>query len=352
MTRLLRFSPLWIGVIALLAFIIYINLPNDGPSQKRGGGATPVVTEILAQKPFAITIEALGTATANESINLTSRVADIVTDIRFEDGQKVQAGDVLLTLDSRQQQARVNEITTNLGEAKRQLQRIKNLAKSNSASKQLLDEQKARVDALTAQLEVVHANLAETQIKAPFSGTLGQRNISLGAYVKAGEVITTLDDTATIKLDFSVAERHLPSISNGQQVFAKSIAYPDEVFTGEIFSIDSRVDPVTRSVGVRTKIANAEGKIKPGMLLTVTLQKQVLDTLVLDEKALVPIEDKQFVFVVQEDKAVQTEVQIGARKPGQVQILSGISAGAEVITQGTLRVRNGSAVKVLNRAGE
>jgi membrane fusion protein (multidrug efflux system) len=352
MTRFLRFSPLWLGVIALVVFIIYINLPNEETQQRLGGGATPVITEVLEQKAFAITIEALGTATANESINLTSRVADIVTDIRFEDGQQVQVGDVLLTLDSRQQQARVNEITTNLSEAKRQLQRIRNLAKTNSASKQLLDEQKARVDVLTAQLEVVNANLAETQIKAPFSGVLGQRNISLGAYLKAGEIITTLDDIATIKLDFSVAEKHLPSISNGQQVFAKSVAYPGEVFTGEIFSIDSRIDPVTRSVGVRTKISNATGKIKPGMLLTVTLQKEVLDTLVLDEKALVPIEEKQFVFVVKEDKAVQTEVQIGARRPGQVQILSGISAGAEVITQGTLRVRNGSTVKVLNRAGE
>jgi membrane fusion protein (multidrug efflux system) len=352
MSRFLRFSPLWIAIIILIAVVVYLNLPKEAQQQRRGGGATPVITEILSQQPFAITIEALGTAKANESIDLSARIAEVVTEINFEDGQQVEAGQVLIQLNDRQQRARVNEILTNLGEAERQLQRIENLATSNVASKQRLDEQKARVVALNAQLEVVQANLAETQIKAPFSGVLGQRNISVGAYVRAGQMLTTLDDIATIKLDFAVAERHLPSLSVGQKVFASSVAYPGETFNGEIFSVDSRVDPVTRSIAVRTKIDNADNKIKPGMLLTVTLQKALLDTLVLDEKALVPIEDKQYVYVVEADKVVQKAVQIGARQPGKVQILGGLNAGEEVIVQGTLRVRNGSTVKVLNRDGE
>ncbi len=344
-------SPLWLGVIALIIFLIYTNWPQSAQSGRGGARQTPVVTQIVAEQALPITVEALGTGRANESITIVTQDSDVIADLWFDDGDKVTQGQVLAQLNNSQEIARVNEVSTNLAEAKRQLERINNLASSNVASKQLLDEQAARVKALEAQLSVVKANLAEKQIVAPFSGVLGLRQVSQGAFVRAGEVLTTLDDLSAIKVDFALPEKHLASLQLGQTVFASTAAFPDQAFTGTITGIDSRVDPVTRSINVRTRITNDAGQLRPGMLLKVTLQKQVLQTLVIDEKALVPDEDKQFVFVVKDGKAVKTEVNIGVRRPGKVQIVSGLATGDEVVTQGTLRIRNGSAVNVLSQEG-
>jgi membrane fusion protein (multidrug efflux system) len=348
MSKRFSFSPLWVGVLALVGFLIFINWPVPDQAAREGSRATPVVTQIVSIEPFAVTLQALGTAKANESVMITPQESDVITSLNFSDGQRVETGTVLAQLNSNEQKARLNELNINLAEAERQLERIQNLVLSNSTSAQLLDEQQARVKALIAQREVAQENLNKTFITAPFSGKLGLRQVSLGAYVKPGDVLTTLDDIKTIKVDFSISERHLPSVNEGQTVFAESVAYPGVQFEGTITNVNSRIDPATRSFSIRTKIDNAAEQLRPGMLLTITLQKRVLNTLVIDEKALVPDHEDQFVFKVVDGKAVKTKVIIGERRPGKVQILEGVAIGDEVVVQGTLRIRDGSELRVLN----
>jgi membrane fusion protein (multidrug efflux system) len=348
MSKRFSFSPLWVGVLALVGFLIFINWPVPDQAAREGSRATPVVTQIVSIEPFAVTLQALGTAKANESVMITPQESDVITSLNFSDGQRVETGTVLAQLNSNEQKARLNELNINLAEAERQLKRIQNLVLSNSTSAQLLDEQQARVKALIAQREVAQENLNKTFITAPFSGKLGLRQVSLGAYVKPGDVLTTLDDIKTIKVDFSISERHLPSVNEGQTVFAESVAYPGVQFEGTITNVNSRIDPATRSFSIRTKIDNAAEQLRPGMLLTITLQKRVLNTLVIDEKALVPDHEDQFVFKVVDAKAVKTKVIIGERRPGKVQILEGVAIGDEVVVQGTLRIRDGSELRVLN----
>ena len=348
MSKRFSFSPLWVGVLALVGFLIFINWPVPDQAAREGSRATPVVTQIVSIEPFAVTLQALGTAKANESVMITPQESDVITSLNFSDGQRVETGTVLAQLNSNEQKARLNELNINLAEAERQLKRIQNLVLSNSTSAQLLDEQQARVKALIEQREVAQENLNKTFITAPFSGKLGLRQVSLGAYVKPGDVLTTLDDIKTIKVDFSISERHLPSVNEGQTVFAESVAYPGVQFEGTITNVNSRIDPATRSFSIRTKIDNAAEQLRPGMLLTITLQKRVLNTLVIDEKALVPDHEDQFVFKVVDGKAVKTKVIIGERRPGKVQILEGVAIGDEVVVQGTLRIRDGSELRVLN----
>lgn len=348
MSKRFSFSPFWVGVLALVGFLIFINWPVPDQAAREGSRATPVVTQIVSIEPFAVTLQALGTAKANESVMITPQESDVITSLNFSDGQRVETGTVLAQLNSNEQKARLNELNINLAEAERQLKRIQNLVLSNSTSAQLLDEQQARVKALIAQREVAQENLNKTFITAPFSGKLGLRQVSLGAYVKPGDVLTTLDDIKTIKVDFSISERHLPSVNEGQTVFAESVAYPGVQFEGTITNVNSRIDPATRSFSIRTKIDNAAEQLRPGMLLTITLQKRVLNTLVIDEKALVPDHEDQFVFKVVDGKAVKTKVIIGERRPGKVQILEGVAIGDEVVVQGTLRIRDGSELRVLN----
>ncbi|XOV79653.1 MAG: efflux RND transporter periplasmic adaptor subunit [Aestuariibacter sp.] len=344
----LRFSPLVIAAIAIIAFVAYLYLPTAEQQGQRPNRETPVVVQTVTQQAFPIIVESLGTARANEAVVITAQETEKVGRVHFDDGDLVEKNQLLVSLNMREEKARVNELQINLAEARRQLRRITDLARENAASEQLLDERQAQVDALTAQLEVAEASVSDLEIRAPFSGVLGVREISEGALIRPGDTITTLDDLHIVKVDFSIAERHLPSLALGQQVDARSIAYPDQSFAGKITHVASRVDPITRAIQVRANIDNPELLIRPGMLMQITVQKRVLDTLVISENALVPIDDQQFVFVIDEQNiAHKTEVTIGERRPGLVQVISGISSGDRVVVEGTLRIGDGAQVKIL-----
>jgi membrane fusion protein (multidrug efflux system) len=352
MSKFVKVSPLLIGAIVLIGFVIYLNLPKEeGGGQQRRGSSTQVVVAAAQTQAFPIIVEALGTAVANESVNLTAQQAEIVKTVLFEDGDIVEEGQLLIELNDLQERARVNELAINLAEAKRQLARIKGLAKQNVASEQLLDEQKANVDALQAQKDVADVQLAELKVNAPFAGRLGIRQVSIGSLVRPGDVISTLDDLSVVKVDFSISELHLASVAKGQPIAASSIAYPGEVFTGQITSIDSRIDPVTRAIQVRAIIPNPEYRLRPGMLLQINVEKRVVDALVIPEQALIPEGESQFVYIIDdESKARKTKVVVGQRKPGYVQVLGGLDAGQVVVTEGTLKVRDGGTVEVLSSA--
>ena len=353
MSRIFKFSPILIGVIALIGILIFINIPETEKQSQRRSSETPVSVYAASQQAFPIVVEALGTAVANESVNVTAQRQQTVTKVMFEDGDLVKSQQPLIELNARAEKARLNELNINITEAKRQLERIKGLAKQSAASEQLLDEQQSRVETLMAQREVANANLQELMVRAPFAGRLGVRQVSVGSLVRPGDTITTLDDLSLMKVDFSIAENHLSSVQDGQKITATSIAYPGEAFSGQITNIESRINPETRSIRVRAQIPNADLKLRPGMLLQINLEKRVLDALVVPESAIVPQGDTQFVFVVNGDnKAIKTNVDIGERKPGWVQVTSGLSSGEKVITRGTLRVRDGSNVRVLDIEGE
>ncbi|MBU2977609.1 efflux RND transporter periplasmic adaptor subunit [Alteromonas sp. C1M14] len=345
-------SPLLLGVVALGAFLIYVNVPQEESSKGPGNRETPVRVVTVTEQTFPITVEALGTAKANESVTITAQQTELISEVLFDDGDTVKANQLLVQLNDTQEQARLVELQANIDEAKRQYERVKNLALTRVASEQIVDEQQAKVKALEAQLDVAKAQLADLQVRAPFAGVLGIRSVSKGSLIQPGDEITTLDDVSVINVDFSVAEGQLASLSIGQSVEAHSVAYPGIDFNGEIKTIGSRVDPVARSVLIRAEVDNKTGMLRPGMLLQITLQKRVLETLVIPEKSLVPVQKKQYVFVVDDGIVHQREVSIGERKPGIVQIVSGLSAGEVIVTEGTLRVQENSKVRILNQGGQ
>ena len=344
MSKGLKFSPLLIAVIACVVLVVYLYIPKEVSQQAKHSNATYVKVHSTTEEEFEVVVEALGTGKANESVFITTQTSDIVQKIHFDDGDLVKQGQLLLEFNDAEEKARLAELDVNMQEALRQLKRISNLAKNNVASEQLLDEQQARVNVLNAQMDVAKTQLNELLVKAPFDGVLGVRQISVGALVTPGDVVTTLDDLSIIKVDFDIAESHLASVELGQQIRATSVAYPGMVFEGQITSIASRVNPSTRSVQIRANIKNEDLKLRPGMLLQILLQKQVLKTLVLPEVVLVPVEDKQFVFLVKDNQVELVEVKVGLRKPGIVQILNGLQVGDVVVTEGTLKLRNGSKV--------
>lgn len=345
MSKKIAFSPIATALIVVIALIVYLNVPNLQSKQKPKRPAPPVTLAAIEYQSLPIIVEALGTARANEALTLTAQETDTIASIQFDDGDLVKQGQVLVRLTATEEQAKVNELKINLKEAKRQLERIEELAEENVASAQLLDEQRANVDAIEAQLDFAKSQLTDRIVFAPFAGLLGTRQVSVGALVRPGDVISTLDDLSTIKLDFTISEEHLPSLAKNQNIAATSVAYPDKIFSGKISNIASRIDPVTRALQVRALVDNPQLLLRPGMLLKVTVQKGILEAMIISESAIVPIGDKQFVYQV-DDKNIahKIEVSIGERRPGIVQIVSGLKVGDKVVVEGALRLSDGTTV--------
>lgn len=326
---------------------------SEGPAQnaREGRGSAPrVVTAPAELRPMVDEIQALGTARANESIDIQPRIASLVDRVAFEEGQMVQKGDLLVELENSEIVAGLALAEASLRESRSLYERSKSLASSQAISASNLETLLAQVQVDEAQVQAARARLANTRIRAPFAGRVGLRRVSPGSLVDSQDVITTLDDVRQIKLDFSVPETFLTVISVGMQILARSVVFPERVFEGTVTSIDTRLDPVSRAVQVRSIIANDDGGLKPGMFMTVDLQRDRGKVLVVPEQSIVPEGTAQFVFVVNDGVAEKRAITIARRIPGFVVIGDGLNEGERVVTEGTGKVRSGTQVEDISNA--
>ncbi|MEX0619810.1 MAG: efflux RND transporter periplasmic adaptor subunit [Pseudohongiellaceae bacterium] len=345
--------------IGSLSYLVYgkIEQPLPGPGGGFGGGAgrsmeTVVRVEPVRRQLIADQVESIGTTVANESVNLTAKVSETVSKVLFEDGAYVEEGDILVELTNSAEATRLAEAQAGVTDTKRQYERLQDLVARNLVASVDLDQAGTALEQAQARLDGILVSMDDRLIRAPFSGILGFRNVSEGSLLSPGTVISTLDDISIIKLDFTVPEIYLADVQPGQTVHAKSIVYKDHEFEGLIRVVGSRIDPVTRSVSVRAHIDNPDGTLRPGMLLTVALALNEHESTVVPEMAVVANQGQQHVFVVDEENyAHQVEVELGRRRPGLVEILSGVVPGQRVVTEGIAQVRPDQKVRVLNPGG-
>ena len=349
-----RFASPVMAVICLLAVAIgggiLLTSPPPEPLQSAVSEAAPIMVTAtrLTVRNFADHIEAIGTAQAKESVTISAQVTEIVGSTTFSDGDFVKVGDVLVELIKQEEKAQLAEAKAHLAEANKQYERIASLVEGGNSPQSRLDQQIGIRDAAQARLDTVMARLSDHLIRAPFSGVLGMRMISPGTLLRPGDPIVTLDDISVIKLDFPVPEIHLAAVSSGQEITAISAAYPEQVFTGVVTAISSRVDPVTRAVTVRAEIDNPQQILKPGMLLSVSIISHPRRVLGAPENAVFQNRDRHFLFRIKPNNRVEKQqVMIGTRIPGWVEILGGVSAGDQVVTDGVHRLNDGSAVQII-----
>jgi membrane fusion protein (multidrug efflux system) len=341
-------------LLPVFAFLISTGASAAPPSPggKAMGGPTPVIVAKVMKDHFVDQVEALGTLRANESITITSSVSDTVQKISFEDNQRVEKGAILVEMTSAEESANLAQQLSVVTEAKKQLERTKDLLKNHAAAQSGLDERQRAYDSAVAGLNALQSKLEDHLITAPFSGVLGLRNISVGALLQPGMKITTLDDDSKMKLDFTVPSLFLPGLKIGLPVIAKTNVYPGVEFKGEIASIDSEIDPVSRSITVRAILPNDDTKLKPGLLMTIDLLKDPRETLSVPEIALIPEGQKSSVLVVDNSKnppvVKKVEVTVGSRRPGTVEILSGVKEGDYVVSHGTMTAQPGKPVKIVS----
>ena len=335
--------------IALLSLTACSGTDSDAPrTDKRAG--KPVLVEVWQAERSILydRVESVGTLKGNESVTITAKVTDQVAEIHFNDGDLVKKGQLLLELTRAEQAAEQQEARVNLADAKLQLKRLEKLAGTLSAESQL-DEARARVEASQAKLEVMAVRMNDRQIRAPFDGILGFRQVSQGALVRPGTVITELDDISQLKLEFAVPEVFLAKVNVGAKVRSGHVAFPSVVFEGEIASIGSRIDPATRSFKAQAVLDNSDLRLRPGMLMHVNLILAERSAMVVPEEAIVQKSGRSLIYVVDSKTIAQAlPVTIGKRVAGGAEILSELEAGTQVVTRGQFTVRDRQLVKVVN----
>ena len=322
--------------------------PGAAGARPGGFGATqpPLVTvERVKIASLYDVVEALGTAQANESVTLTAKVTDTVRRVNFEDGDFVDAGAVLVELTNQEEEALLAEARANLQDAENQLRRQEDIASRGLGAASELDVARSRFAAQEARLNSVVARLKDRVITAPFAGMLGFRQVSPGTLVSANTTITSIDDISTIKLDFTVPETFLEAMKPGAKVVAKSVSYPDRDFDGTVRTVGSRVDPITRAFTVRAHVPNADRALRPGMLLTVQVVTAEHQALVVPEGAVFQQQNRAFVFTVDGETARQRQIEVGGRRFGVVEVLSGLEEGDLIVTEGIIKLREGARVR-------
>lgn len=348
-------SPTSIGRRLAVVFVLFFGTLacGDDDSDRFMGGrgmrrAIPVVVGPVEERAFVDQIEALGTARANESIVVSAQVTETVKRVAFEAGADAKEGDVLVELTSREESAQLREARANYEEAVRQFDRAARLRRDGTVSQAQLDTRTTERDAAEARLAELEARLRDRLIRAPFAGVLGMRAVSPGTLVQPGDRITTLDDIDLIKVDFSVPERFLSVIRPGLTVEATTAAYPDRSFQGVVRAVDTRIDAETRSVRMRADLPNADHALRPGMLMAIELSANERRAYAVPEESIVPLGEKNFVFVVgAEGRAERLELDTGRRTGGHVEVLAGLSGDEKVVIEGGSMLFPGSNVEVI-----
>lgn len=333
------------NILLLTALISCGGEDRAGPAGGFSRGPTLVVAQSAVIREIRDEIEAIGTVEANESVTITARVTDTISKVQFEDGQFVEKGQVLVELTSAQETALLDESLVNLSDAKRQHDRLKDLLQTNSVSESEVDDARARLSAAEARYQSVLASLDDRFVRSPFAGRVGFRRVSEGTLVTPSTPITNLDDLSVVKLDFKIPEVHLKRVHIDLELTAQPAAFPEMSFAATVRTMDSRLDPITRAATVRAIISEPNGFLLPGMLLTVRLITDQRQALMVPEIALVQRGSQAYVYIIKDGLAEMVQVTHGVRYQGWVEILSGLEVGDNVITEGVIKVRDGSPVQ-------
>ncbi|MEO5629566.1 MAG: efflux RND transporter periplasmic adaptor subunit [Thermomonas sp.] len=317
-----------------------------GPGGRGSDRPIPVTTEIIQPREFSDSLRALGTVHAREAVTITAKVSETVQQVYFDSGDTVVRGAPLVTLSGQQQQASLAEAQAAATEASRLYRRQADLAAQQLIARASLDAQGATRDAANARVAQIRAQLGDRTIRAPFAGVLGIRRVSPGALVTPGTEIATLDDIARVYVDFPLPESDLALAGVGQRVSGTSAGWSGRSFEGTVSAIDPRIDVASRAITVRADFPNQDQALRPGMLVEVSLHRAARQALLLPEIAVVQVGDKSFVWRVGADRKVsEAEVEIGVRRDGMAEVVSGLSAGDRIVVEGTGKLRAGATVQ-------
>jgi membrane fusion protein (multidrug efflux system) len=322
-------------------------------ASKPGPAPQGVVVEAakvsLVKLPQAIA--AVGSLRSDETVILRPEVAGRVSEILFKEGERVTKGQTLVKLDDSVQQADLDRAKANLTLSKTKHERSIDLRNKGFISSQALEEAENNWKVAQADSELMSARSGKTAIRAPFSGTIGLRQISVGDYVKEGQDLVNLESIDPLKVDFRVPELALSLLRDGQLLQITLDALPDKAYDGKVVAINPLIDANGRAVSIRAQVPNKDGKLRPGMFARVRLfTSGDKDTIVVPEESLFPLGDDKYVYKVVEGKAMRQKIDIGQRREGKVEVMAGLTPEDVVVTAGVIKLREGVPVTIANSA--
>ena len=284
-------------------------------------------------------------------VEVNGEVAGKIKVLHFDSGQSVKKGQLLVELDVDTDQAELRGLQAELQLANTQLQRSEKMIKKKYVSQADYDQQKAMLEQAQAAVEAKRTRIDKKYIRAPFSGELGIRKVSLGWYLNEGDPIVSLQKLDPINLDFTLPERHLKQIANHQQISATVQAYPDQIFTGRIIAIDPAIEDNTRSVRVRARLDNPDKRLRPGMFVEVRIDSnEAKPVLTLPDTAITynPYGNSVFLIEKREQNLIVQSRQVvtGQTRQGRVEVVSGLKSGDQVVSAGQVKLRNGMPVRI------
>lgn len=319
---------------------------GDKAPQQNAGPAVEVAEVVVDTVRSEIT--AIGSLLPNEAVAIQPEIAGRISRILFEDVQQVERGAPLIELDKEILQAELAQAQSNLSLSRANFDRADTLLKQGTGTARARDEAVARLRSDEAGLDLAKARLEKTTIRAPFSGVLGLRSISLGRYVTPADIIVTLQQIDPLKAEFRVPEIYLTSIRVGQKIEMTADALSGQTFTGEIYAIDPQVDVNGRSLRIRALVPNPDISLFPGLFIRLTIIADTRQNAVLvPESAITSDGQERYVYRLVGGKVALTRVELGARRPGMVEVLNGLNPEDVVVVAGQLRLRDGIAVDVV-----
>jgi membrane fusion protein (multidrug efflux system) len=332
----------------------YASAPAAGGPGQQAATANmqiPVETAPAKAGPIQRRLTAVGSLRSNESVVVRPEIAGRIAEFKFDEGQRVKKGDPLVLLDDTVWRAAVEQAQAALWLAQSNYARAVDLLNRKAGTTKARDEAMAELRADQASLELAKARLDKTVLKAPFDGVVGLRKASVGDFIDVGKDIVNLEQIDPLKVDFRVAEVYVGAVKPGQNLQLGVDAFAGDRFDGEVYAIDPLIDESGRSILLRARLPNQDGRLRPGMFARISLVlNEREDAIQVPEQALVPQGQDQFVFKVVDGKAAFTKVKVGIRRDGMAEIVEGLSPGDQVVTAGQLKIRDGAPVKAVPRA--
>jgi membrane fusion protein (multidrug efflux system) len=308
---------------------------------------TPVEVAAAAKATMSDNLTAIGTLMADESVDIAAETSGRIAEILFKDGETVAAEAVLFKLDDDLVSAQIADAKSRLALAEANFKRNSTLRKSGNVAQSALDASTAELEQARTALGLANVQLDKLSIRAPFAATAGFRSVSLGAYVNAGTALVHLEKTDRLKVAFSVPELEIGRLALGDKVAVVADALPGESFAAVISAIDPSLDVNGRALKVRADLDNSDGKLRPGLLVRVTVSGPPRNTVTVPESAIVPRGDGAIVYLAENNKAREAKVRIGKRAEGTVEIIDGVEAGAQVVVAGNTRLSNGADIEIV-----
>jgi membrane fusion protein (multidrug efflux system) len=318
-----------------------------------------VTTIVTERDDWPAVLSAIGTVAAVQGVTVSADLPGIVDRIEFDSGRTVQRGDVLVQLDTKQEQAQLAGAEAQLQLARVNFERMQGLVEQDAVSRAEFDAAAAAHKQAEARIREIRATIERKTIRAPFSGVLGIRQVNLGQYLTGGDPVVPLQSLHPVYVNFGVPQQDALEMRAGRKVRITVGELGDTEFTGRITAVDSVVDETTRNVQVQATLANPRGLLRPGMFVQTQVTLGASRTVVaLPASAINYAPYGDSVFVVADMKNPQGQpyrgvrqqvVKLGAARGDQIAVLSGLKGGEEVVTSGVFKLRNGAAVQVNNK---